>query len=254
MSTEKQWIYRLEETAAQPFSGWDFSPMKNHYREQPLSWDYRKKVADFLKPDTRLLDMGTGGGEFLLSLGHSPALTSVTEGWEPNYNLCKKRLEPMGMQVAYCDAGSQPLPFDSGSFDLVLNRHEDFDLQEVSRVLAPGGFFITQQVGGSNNLALRRLLTPWAEPGMADFNLENQLPAFAAAGFRIMYKNQCYTRDAFTDAGALCWYAVRLPWEFPGFSVKASIQGLKAVQQTIDARGCYETTVHRFILIGKKRK
>ena len=40
----------------------------------------------------------------------------------------------------------KPLPFADNSFDLVLNRHDSYDVNEVRRVLKPGGYFITQDV------------------------------------------------------------------------------------------------------------
>ena len=36
----------------------------------------------------------------------------------------------------------KPLPFADNSFDLVLNRHDFYDVNEVRRVLKPGGYFI----------------------------------------------------------------------------------------------------------------
>ena len=48
--------------------GWDFSHIRGRVEEAPLPWDYKQKVLDFLKPQSVILDMGTGGGEFLLSL------------------------------------------------------------------------------------------------------------------------------------------------------------------------------------------
>ena len=36
------------------------------------------------------------------------------------------------------------MPWGDGEFDLVMNRHESYDLAEVARVLSPGGLFLTQ--------------------------------------------------------------------------------------------------------------
>ena len=81
--------------------------------------------GEFLRPGVRLLDMGTGGGELLLTLGHPYELTSVTEGWEPNLALCQKKLAPLGITVKYYDSEKGvPLPFPDDSFDLVIDRHE----------------------------------------------------------------------------------------------------------------------------------
>lgn len=252
MNTQEQWIALLEQETEKPFTGWDFSYIKDQYHEEPTSWRYRQKVEDFLKPNTRLLDMGTGGGEFLLSLRHPHALISATESWEPNFLLCQKRLAPLGITVKHWEQ-SQPLPFADNSFDLVLNRHEFYDLQEVHRVLAPGGFFITQQVGGRNNEDLIRMLLPETRHEFSAFNLENQVPAFQKAGFRVMYKNQSYKKSIFTDVGAVCFYVQQLPWEFPDFSPRHCIGGLLRARQVLEQRGKLEFLCHRFIIIGKKR-
>ena len=63
-----QWL--AEEEAAQ-IHGWDFSHIHGRYEEgQDLPWDFDQLVRRFLLPEHRILDMDTGGGEFLLSLGH----------------------------------------------------------------------------------------------------------------------------------------------------------------------------------------
>ena len=129
-------------------------------------------VREFLRPGVRLLDMGTGGGELLLTLGHPYELTSVTEGWEPNLALCQKKLAPLGITVKYYDSEKEmPLPFPDDSFDLVIDRHESYDLSEVRRVLKKNGFFVTQQVGGENDLPLVKRLCQGFSGSFVGFNL-----------------------------------------------------------------------------------
>ena len=41
---------------------------------------------------------------------------------------------------------------------MVINRHGDFNPDEIYRVLKPGGLFITQQVGAENDRELVELL------------------------------------------------------------------------------------------------
>lgn len=57
--------------------GWDFGALHGRVLEEPLPWDYRAFVMHQLSPEARLLDMGTGGGEFLLTLGHPQELTAI---------------------------------------------------------------------------------------------------------------------------------------------------------------------------------
>lgn len=51
--------------------GWNFSHIYGRYSEEEnLPWDFRTVINKYLKNDMKLLDMETGGGEFLLSLSH----------------------------------------------------------------------------------------------------------------------------------------------------------------------------------------
>ena len=62
--------WKAEEQAAH-IRGWDFSPIHSRYTaETDLPWDYENIVRSHLEETAALLDMDTGGGEFLLSLGH----------------------------------------------------------------------------------------------------------------------------------------------------------------------------------------
>ena len=61
----------LAEEAAAHMKGWDFSHLDGRYSEgQNLPWNYRSVIDRYRRSEHRLLDMDTGGGEFLLSLGH----------------------------------------------------------------------------------------------------------------------------------------------------------------------------------------
>lgn len=75
-----------------------------------------------------------------MSLRHPFSQTSVTESWQPNFELCEKKLAPLGITVRKTEE-DKPLPFADNSFDLVLNRHDSYDVNEVRRVLKPGRIF-----------------------------------------------------------------------------------------------------------------
>ncbi len=233
---------------------WKAEKAGGSYAAEPLPWDYRAKVLDFLKPDTRLLDLSPGNGDFLLSLEHEPGLTAVLESREPWLELCKKRLSPLGIPVKqYACAPGEKMPFPDGSFDLILDRQAPYKIGELWRVLAPGGFFLTQQAGGQNSRFLAKRLLPETDRSGMGFNLENELPKFRAAGFRIMYRDQAYPVGRFTGLGALCRYAESLPEVFPGFSVDACFPRLLALQGELEQRGFLENQEHWFILIAKKK-
>lgn len=118
--------------------------------------------------------MGTGGGEFLLSLNHPPQNMSATESWPPNIKLCLEKLAPLGIRVFPVQEDAH-LPIEDDSFDIVINRHESYDLHEVRRILKPGGMFITQQVGGDNCIGLMKHIS-LEMPAYQAFSLEKELP------------------------------------------------------------------------------
>ena len=57
------WNQWLEEERIAHIHGWDFSHLDGRYEEEgDLPWDYRDTVMRYLRPDSRLLDLDTGGG------------------------------------------------------------------------------------------------------------------------------------------------------------------------------------------------
>src|SRR5579872_5175452 len=98
--------------ANHPFSGWNFSYISSTDRvvEEPLSWSYASKLLPLLRSSQSLLDMGTGGGEFLFRLQPLPPNTFATEGYTPNIPIARRRLEPLGVQVFEVSKNGQ-LPF-----------------------------------------------------------------------------------------------------------------------------------------------
>lgn len=121
---KNEWI-KYEEVK---FEGWDFSYIKNDWENETLPWNYAGIVNKYLSPALELLDMGTGGGEFLLSLNHPYGKTSVTEGWQPNIELLKRKLVPLGINLASID-DDDIIDYDDNSFDIIINRHESFNVK-----------------------------------------------------------------------------------------------------------------------------
>ena len=90
-----RWMQEEENAHIQ---GWDFSHIKGKYEEEnDLPWDYGEIVRQYLRPEMRLLDLDTGGGEFLLSLRHPYHNLAATENYPPNIALCERRLLPLGI-------------------------------------------------------------------------------------------------------------------------------------------------------------
>ena len=194
-------VWRAEERVAH-IHGWDFSHIEGRYAEDTdFPWDYRGVIGQFLRPEMKLLDMDTGGGEFLLSLGHPHENTAATENYPPNVALCRRVLLPLGVDFKPGD-GKEKLTFGDHSFHMVINRHGDFCPEEIFRVLKPGGLFITQQVGAENDRELVKLLCG-----------DGELP------FPEQYLEFCGRRKLFARSNSWMWgHWCGLPGSFPGSS------------------------------------
>ena len=231
--------------------GWDFSHIAGRHVEEALPWDYREVIGRYLKPEMRLLDIDTGGGEFLLSLNHPHGHTAATENYPPNVQLCAETLLPLGIDFRPGDGGRH-LPFPDASFDMVINRHGDFYAPEICRVLKPGGLFITQQVGAENDRELVTLLCGEQELPFSEQYLDITAAKFSDAGFTILEGNECFRPIRFFDVGALVWFARIIQWEFPDFSVDTHLDRLYAAQALLKERGSIEGSIHRFLLVARK--
>lgn len=237
---------------AQQFTGWDFSYIQGQMNSEPIPWDYKEIVLNYLKPNHQLLDMGTGGGEFLLTLNHPHLLTSVTEGYPPNIEVCKQQLAPLGIRVQSVIEDTN-LGFEDKTFDMIINRHESFDIAEVHRILKQGGYFITQQVGGMNNNDLSRKILDDFTPKYSQHQLENNLAELREIGFNILLANEAFPYITFTSVEALVYFAKIIEWEFPHFTVESCFKELCQLQVEIEKKGCIVGTEHRFIIVAQKQ-
>ena len=199
----------------------------------------------------KLLDIDTGGGEFLLSLGHPYENTAATENYPPNVQLCKETLIRWGIDFRQAD-GAGKLPFDDGTFDMVIDRHGDFNPPEIYRILKPGGVFVMQQVGAENDRELVELLCGKVPMPFPEQYADKAAKAFRDAGFSIVRKEECFRLIRFYDVGALVWFAHVIPWEFPNFSVDTHLDKLFNAQHILKEIGCVEGRTHRFLLVAKK--
>jgi SAM-dependent methyltransferase len=246
---------------AEPFSGWDFSWLDRHSRTEPLAWDYSARVAALAGTAGTMLDMGTGGGEALSRLAARAPRTIATEAWPPNVPVAGERLLPLGIpviqnegardnidQVGAGDGGN--LPFRDGSLDLVCNRHESFLAVEVSRVLARGGTFITQQVDYHDNDDLARLLgiempdEPESWLGLAERQLTE-------AGLVIEEAARANQRVSFDDIAGIVYYLKAVSWSIPGYSLEKHRDRLRALYENPSAWPVVASG-HRFLLVASQ--
>ena len=242
------------EDAKHPFSGWDFSYIKDRIVSEPLTWSYHSIILPFVRKAKALLDMGTGGGEFLSTLAPLPENTFATEAYKPNVPIAKKRLEPLGARIFEID-GDDNLPFESNQFDLIINRHESYSEKELFRIIKKGGYFITQQVGGENDLAINRKLGAKIDENIENYlhwGLDYAVNELAKAGFETKLKKECNPIMRCFDIGAIIYYLKAIPWQIPDFTIEKYRSKLFDLHEEIIEKGYFDVPNHRFLIIAKK--
>jgi len=239
-----------------PFSGWNFSYIEDRVVNAPLTWSYTSTILPLVRVAESLLDMGTGGGEFLASLMPLPKYTCATESYEPNVPIAKKRLETLGVKVFFCKDKDE-LPFKDEKFELIINRHEYYSEKEVYRVLKPNGIFITQQVGDKNDAKLRLALTGSEKSeNDTEWNLNFAEEKLKANGFEIVEGQEIINSTRIFDVGAIVYFLKAIPWELPGFTVEKYYNKLLEIHKLITDKGYLEleSNNHRFIIKARKIK
>jgi SAM-dependent methyltransferase len=237
----------IREADAIPVSGWDFSRFGDRLSTAPLPWDFAEIVARHARRSPDLLDLGTGGGEWLAGLAYRPPRTVATESREPNVRVARGRLEALGVEVVEVDGAPDnvdqsvnerrgALPFASETFHVVASRHESFVAAEIARVLAPDGRFLTQQIGGdySDFYDALGLPTPTVS---TSWDLGLALRQVETAGLEVIASGEAKELTTFADVAAFAWYLRAIPWIVDGFSSKRHRRELERLHERMGARG-----------------
>jgi hypothetical protein len=148
------------------------------------------------------------------------------------------------------DARRGRLPFRDGAFPLVANRHEAFQAAEVSRVLAPGGTFITQQVDGCTYDGFYLMLgLPVPDQPVSWLSLARQ--QLQAAGLAVEVAMAGAELQRFNDVAAIIYFLRLVSWAVPEFTVHRFASQLRELHETT---GAWPVTIHqhRFLVVATK--
>ena len=241
----------VQDALAQDFSGWDFSWLNGRWHDQSPSWNYHQLVEEKAQHVESLLDMGTGGGEFLASLQNRPPQTAATESYPPNIIVAQQQLTPLGIDVfAFEDDQSLPLP--DNTFQLIINRHESYAPSELYRILQPGGTFLTQQVGPKNCIEINKFLHAPLEPDVETWSLDQETQQLKDAGFDIIRAEEELLDSIFDDIGAIAFYLKIIEWQIPDFEINTYHDHLLALHEFIETNGSFNGIDHRFLIEARK--
>lgn len=241
-----------KEEEREPFAGWDFSYVHGRFSESALPWDYLALARELLLGAQNVLDVGTGGGERLLTLRDVwPPSVTITEGWPPNVAVAAARLAPLGVRVVA--AKHRPLPFAPNSFELIINRHTGFRSRDVARVLQPGGLFLTQQVDALWGRDLQVVMGVEVMERPSSYQLALH---YLQTETNLIVERAAENKGTmtFTDVGALVYYLKAIPWIVPGFTVDTHLSYLLALQEKLDRGEKLQFETRQYLLKARKPK
>jgi len=235
--------------------GWDFSQVRD--AREPVPWDYLDVVRRYLRPTDRVLDVGTGGGEKLLSLAaYFDLAVGVDASAEMIETARKNKAVAQIETVSFEVMRGETLRFPDGAFDVVLNRHCTVDVRETFRVLRPSGYFVTQQVGARNTQNICALFG-CGVGGEYEQKLFQELPALAGAfrklGCRVVCAAEYDVRYWFLDVESLLFWFQAIPMP-QDFDIETHWRHVDHVITEFSTPQGIETNEHRELLIVQRGK
>jgi SAM-dependent methyltransferase len=212
---------------------------------------YSGLLRERLATAQAVLDIQTGGGEVLAGAlrdsERTPAAVVATESWPPNVALAQRALLPWhGAVVRAADASG--LPFRPESFDLLVSRHPAAVVwPEISGVLAPGGTYLSQQVGPGTNRELTDFMMG-PQPVNQVRSPQRAEAAASAAGLVVSTVREQALRVEFFDVGAVIYVLRKVLWTVPGFTVAGYAGQLARMHEYITEHGSFVSHAQRFLI------
>lgn len=243
----------VDDAAAAPVEGWDFSWLDGRATEERPSWGYQRLLGGKLAGATAGLDIQTGGGEVLAGAGADrfPPTMVATEGWPPNVARATALLHPLGAVVVAADEAA-PLPFADGAFDLVTSRHPaTVHWPQIARVLATGGTYFAQHVGGGTNREITEFfLGPLNSADGRHHDVEAERAM--AAGLEVVQCRNERLRLVFFDVGAMVYFLRKVVWTVPDFTIDRCRDRLRDLHDLLEREGLFQSTMSRTLFELRK--
>lgn len=233
---------------AHNFSGWSFDDLGVVNVDAPPPWDYVAVARQHASSARRIIDLGTGGGEVYerIIAGLRGSRLYASEEWHVNAPVACQRLAPAGVKVVH--ASSERAPWRDEIFDLVLNRHEAIEPDEIVRILRSDGVFVTQQVAREE----WRELAPFF-PNRAVFLDHFRLyrEAFETAACDVTMQYHAW-RAAYPSIGEIAYMLLVAPWDVPGFDPERDIDRLLALEEACRTDRGIVLTQARYLMTVRK--
>lgn len=167
-------------------NGWDFSKLKVKIEGNKL--ELFDEIVKYCTLSQSLLDIGTGGGELLLTISKNIHHAIGIDLSPEMIVTAKKNAKQLNVtNVEFYEMSASDLHLLQQSFDIITCRQAPFDVGEINQVLKPNGLFITQQVSEHDKLNLKQAFQRGQSYGVESDTLKHfQIEQLRNAGFKII--------------------------------------------------------------------
>lgn len=233
-------------------NGWDFSKLKTV--SEGVAWDFFDEVAKLCKKTDLLLDIGTGGGEALLSIADSAMLSVGIDLSSGMIETAAHNLRQSNKSnIRFVQMDAEQLKFPDGFFNIISCRHSGFSAKEAAKVLADDGVFLTQQVSEGDKLNIKEAFGIGQAFGTKAGTLKNRyLAELSEAGFTDIQSFEFNASEYYETAEDLIFLLKHTPI-IPHFG--DSEMDFQILQRFISANKTEKgirTNSERFMIIARK--
>lgn len=234
----------------------------------------RQATLDLLnvQPGERVLDVGCGPGFLLVDIADAVGLTGRAEGLDPSEAMRAKAQERLGGRAKISDGSAERLPYEDGSFDLVVYAQTLLyvadvpkALAECRRVLRPGGRLLILDtdwdsliVNTSDPERFARVRAA-ACSTFVDAHLPPKVPGLLARAGLVLEQVRTVPMVAAgraDDTGGSFvgnWAFKTIVEKMRDFGLpKSEVEDWLAEQRRLNAEGAFFACVHRFLFLARK--
>ncbi|NEN86902.1 class I SAM-dependent methyltransferase [Paenibacillus elgii] len=192
-------------------NGWDFSNVK--CISEGIKWDFYSEVTKACKKSDLLLDIGTGGGEAILTIAEAALLLVGIDQSTGMIETATNNLANSGRaNVRFLQMDAQELLFPENFFNIVSCRHSVFYAKEIAKVLVKEGIFLTQQVSENDKLNIKEAFGRGQALGITGGTLKHQCIAeLSEAGFTHIQSFDCNVIEFYQTAEDLIFLLKHTP-------------------------------------------
>ena len=232
---------------------WDFS-MINYEKESLTDFDLYDLLKENTNSSSRLLDLGTGGGEKVLKYFPDCAEIIATDFSEEMINTANESLKRSGRNnITFRTMDNLNMDTPNDYFDVVVARHTCIDAKQIYKTLKNGGKLLLRGVDKLDCWQLKRLFgkgqSYFDEKPISVIDYENILDA----GFRHVELIPIHVREFYKTKDDLMALLLKTPilMDFSEIEENDNLE-LKGIDEKLIDKYIEENTFENGILLIRR--